>query len=105
MSQHIRLLLDTGVGNSVLFVNPPTSVGGSKLTFSVLTRESFSLQLQPKPIVFMSPQRQLGGAHSLASIQIRLNVFGYCWILFSGTAFCLLTHHLALVARNLAFRY
>ena len=47
----------------------------------------------------MSPQRQLGGAHSLASIQIRLNVFGYCWILFSGTAFCLLTHQLALVAR------
>jgi hypothetical protein len=48
----------------------------------------------------MSPQRELGGAQSLASNQKRLNIIGYCWILFSGTAFCLLTHQLALGARN-----
>jgi hypothetical protein len=32
-SQRVRLLLDTVEWNSVLFVNPPTSVGGSKLAF------------------------------------------------------------------------
>ena len=53
----------------------------------------------------MSPQRQLGGAQSLAVKPKRFNIFGYCLKLFGGTAFCLLTHQLALVARNLAFRY
>ena len=48
----------------------------------------------------MSPQRELGGAQSLAANPKRLNMFGYCLKLFSGTAFCLLTHQLALVARN-----
>ena len=48
----------------------------------------------------MSPQRELGGAQSLASNQKRFNVFGYYGILFSGIAFCLLTHQLALVARS-----
>jgi hypothetical protein len=77
-SQYFRLLLDTAEWNSVLFVNPPTSVGGSKLSFPVLMRESFLYQQQPKPIVFMSPQRELGGAQSLAGNQERLNLFGYC---------------------------
>ena len=99
-SQHFRLLLDTAEWNSVLFVNPPTSVGGSKLSFPVLLRESYSHQQQSKPIEFMSPQRQLGGAQSLAAKPSRFNKFGYCLILMSGTAFCLLTHQLALVARN-----
>jgi hypothetical protein len=61
---------------------------------------SFLCQQLPKLIVFMSPQRELGGEQSLAGNQERLNVFDYCWILLSGTAFCLLTHQLALVARN-----
>ena len=77
-SQYFRLLLDTAEWNSVLFVNPPTSVGGSKLSFPVLMRESFLYQQQPKQIVFMSPQRELGGAQSLAGNQERLNLFGYC---------------------------
>jgi hypothetical protein len=50
----------------------------------------------------MSPQRELGGAQLLAVKPNRLNMFGYCWILMIDTAFCLLTHQLALVARNLA---
>ena len=78
--------------------NPIGSPYPYKLSFPVLTRESFPLQLQPKLNVFMSPQRQLGGAQLLASNQKRLNMFCYCWMLFSGTAFCLLTHQLALVA-------
>ena len=48
----------------------------------------------------MSPQRQLGGAQSLASKPKRFNIFGYFRILMIDTAFCLLTHQLALVARN-----
>jgi hypothetical protein len=48
----------------------------------------------------MSPQRELGGAQSLADSPKRFNIFGYFWILFSWTAFCLLTHQLALVDRN-----
>ena len=63
-------------------------------------RESFLYQQHPKPIVFMSPQRQLGGAQSLASKPKRFNIFGYCRILMIDTAFCLLTHQLALAARN-----
>jgi hypothetical protein len=73
----------------------PYCVRGS----SVLMGGSFSRRPQPKLIVFMSPQRELGGAQSLAGNPKRFNIFGYCWILFSGTAFCLLTHQLALVAR------
>ena len=48
----------------------------------------------------MSPQRDLVGAQSLAAKLSRFNKFGYCLILMSGTAFCSLTHQLALVARN-----
>ena len=81
-----------------MFVNPPTSVGGSKLISSVLLRESILHQQQPKLNVFMSPQRELGGAQSLASKPKRFNIFGYFWILPRVTAFCLLTHQLALVA-------
>ena len=47
----------------------------------------------------MSLQRELGGAQSLAGNQERLNVFGYFWIPVRVTAFCLLTHQLALVAQ------
>jgi hypothetical protein len=47
----------------------------------------------------MSPQRELGGAQSLAGNPSRLNIFGYCWILMIDKAFCLLTYQLALVAR------
>ena len=46
----------------------------------------------------MSPQRELGGAQSPVENPNRFNMFGYCLKLFSGTAFCLLTHQLALVA-------
>jgi hypothetical protein len=99
-SQYFRLLLDTAEWNSVLFVNPPTSVGGSKLSFPVLMRESFLYQQQPKPIVFMSPQRELGGAQSLAGNQKRFVIYGYCWIPVWQILFGLLTHQLALVARN-----
>ena len=53
----------------------------------------------------MSPQRELGGAQLLAGNQKCLNIFGYCLKLFGVTAFCLLTHQLALVARNLGYRY
>ena len=53
----------------------------------------------------MSPQRQLGGAQSLAGKPKRFNAFGYFWIMLRGTAFRLLTHQLALVARSYAFRY
>ncbi len=48
----------------------------------------------------MIPQRQLGGVQSLVGNQKRFNIFGYYLKLFSWTAFCLLTHQLALVARN-----
>jgi hypothetical protein len=47
----------------------------------------------------MSPQRELGGAQSLASKPKRFNAFGYFRILLSETAFCLLTHQLALGAQ------
>ncbi len=47
----------------------------------------------------MSPQRQLGDAQSLAGKPKRFNAFGYCWIPVWVTAFWLLTHQLALVAR------
>ena len=50
----------------------------------------------------MSPQRELGGAQSLAGSPKRFNIFGYFWIMFSWRAFCLLIHQLALVVRNLA---
>jgi hypothetical protein len=41
--QHFRLLLDTGAGNSVPFVNPPTSVGGSNGgSSSVFLRDALS---------------------------------------------------------------
>ena len=48
----------------------------------------------------MSPQRELGGAQSPAENPNRFNMFGYCLKLFGVTVFCLLTHQLALVARN-----
>jgi hypothetical protein len=48
----------------------------------------------------MSPQRQLGGAQSIGDKPKRFNAFGYFWILMKRTAFCLLTHQLALVARK-----
>ena len=67
---------------------------------SVLLGVPFPFQQQPKQIVFMSPQRELEGAQSLAANPKRLNMFGYLWIMLSETAFCLLTHQLALVARN-----
>ena len=35
ISQHFRLLLDIDEVNSVLFVYPPTGVGGSKLSFYI----------------------------------------------------------------------
>ena len=90
-------------GNSVLFVNPPTGVGGSKLSSSVLTRESFSHQHQSNPLVFMSPQRELGGAQSPAENPNRFNMFGYCLKLFSGTAFCLLTPPTGVGGSKLSF--
>ena len=48
----------------------------------------------------MSPQHELGGAQSLAVKPNRFNIFGYCLKLFGVTAFWLLTHQLALVARS-----
>ncbi len=73
----------------------PYCVRGS----SVLMVGSFSRRQQPKLIVFMCPQRELGGEQSLAGNQERFNIFGYFWIPVRVIAFRLLTHQLALVAR------